>query len=104
MSDEYIRKADIIDIPLPDKSKRYYITYNHDGIYEQGYQEALDKAASLPYADVVPVVHGKWLPTNDENKKRCNKCDTVILIAMYPMGNANYCPNCGAKMDAQGEE
>lgn len=56
MSDTYISQRAIIDIPIPTKSERKYVTYNHDDIYEQGYQEALDKAATLPPADVVEVV------------------------------------------------
>lgn len=65
------------------------------------FYEIEDVLEDVEPADVVQVRHGKWLPTNDDNKKRCNKCDTVVLIAMYPMGGANYCPNCGAKMDRE---
>lgn len=54
---------------------------------------------SIPTADVEPVRHGRWIATNDENKKRCSECDIIHLIAQYPHGKANYCPNCGAKMD-----
>lgn len=54
---------------------------------------------SIPTADVEPVRHGRWIATNDENKKRCSECDIIHLIAQYPYGKANYCPNCGAKMD-----
>ena len=43
--------------------------------------------------------HGRWIETNDDTMKRCTKCDVIHLIAQYPHGNANYCPNCGAKMD-----
>ena len=59
MSDTYISQRAIINIPIPTKSERKYVTYNHDDIYEQGYQEALDKAATLPPADVVEVVRCK---------------------------------------------
>lgn len=51
-----------------------------------------------PTIDAAEVVHGQWLPTSDDNKKRCSRCDIVHLIAQYPHGQANYCPNCGAKM------
>lgn len=51
----------------------------------------------IPTADVVEVKHGEWLPTNDDNKKLCSRCDVIHLIAQYPNGQANYCPNCGAK-------
>ena len=48
-------------------------------------------------ADVEPVKHGKWIQV-DNTKCRCSNCDTIALIALYPHGNKNYCPNCGAKM------
>ena len=47
---------------------------------------------------------GWWLPTNDNDKKRCSRCDVIHLIAQYPHGQANYCPNCGAKMDVERED
>ena len=54
---------------------------------------------AIPAADVVPVRHGRWVPTSDANKKRCSRCDVIHLIAQYPHGEINYCPNCGARMD-----
>ena len=39
---------------------------------------------------------GHWIHLK-HNKGKCSECHDVVLIAqMY--GNANYCPNCGAKM------
>lgn len=72
--------------------------------YQQGLQDAIDGyfpqiIDNAPTADVQPVRHGRWIATNDENKKRCSECDIIHLIAQYPHGKANYCPNCGAKMD-----
>lgn len=52
----------------------------------------------LPAADVVPVVHGRWIQV-DSTKCRCSHCDIIALIALYPHGDKNFCPNCGAKMD-----
>ena len=54
-----------------------------------------------PAVDAEPVRHARWLPTSDDNKKRCSGCDIIHLIAQYPHGQANWCPNCGAKMDAE---
>ena len=45
-----------------------------------------------------PVVHGRWKQV-DETKCRCSRCDIIALICLYPHGDKNYCPNCGAKMD-----
>jgi len=54
---------------------------------------------SVPAADVVEVRHGRWIPTHDADKLRCSRCDVIHLIAQYPHGEINYCPNCGARMD-----
>lgn len=63
-----------------------------------------EAVGNAPTVDAVPVVHGEWLPTNDENKKRCSRCDVIHLIAQYPAVGANLCPACGAKMDGGNEE
>lgn len=52
---------------------------------------------------VVPVKHGHWRQV-DENKCECSNCGIIVLIAVYPHGDKNYCPNCGAKMDKGSEE
>ena len=46
------------------------------------------------------VVHGRWKQV-DETKCRCSRCDNIALICLYPHGDMNYCPNCGAKMDEE---
>lgn len=61
--------------------------------------EIADMIDEAPTIDAAPVKHGRWLKTNDDTMKRCSECDVIHLIAQYPHGNANYCPNCGAKMD-----
>lgn len=51
-----------------------------------------------PTIDAEPVRHGKWIPWKYHNGFRCDKCNE-------PVDNKhNYCPNCGAKMDAEREE
>ena len=60
----------------------------------------------LPTID--PVKHGRWMPTSHsrwvkDHVYRCSVCGNIL--DMYGVnagrGDANYCPNCGAKM---GEE
>ena len=52
----------------------------------------------MPKVNAVPVVHGKWVNTDDGF--RCNKCnhhtprDKGIWLS-------NFCPNCGARMDSK---
>ena len=50
---------------------------------------------SIPAADVTPVVHGRWIMHDDEFGLTC-ECSACHIETM---GDGNYCPNCGAKMD-----
>ena len=52
----------------------------------------------LSTVEAKPVVHGEWLSIRDKDKKKCSECGVIHLIAQYPRGNANFCPNCGAEM------
>ena len=63
---------------------------------------------SIPAADVAPVRHGKWIVTKEFNdvldmdveKYTCSACGEYRLTASGLSQATNYCPNCGAKMDA----
>lgn len=57
-----------------------------------------------PTVDAAPVVHAKWrrfVNGDGEYKYLCCECEKIIS---YEMGGANYCPNCGAKMDGGNED
>lgn len=64
-----------------------------------GYHDAIDR---IPAADVAPVVHGRWDGDN------CTACKLPWNYNMtqdaddwgYFDPMPDYCPNCGAKMDA----
>lgn len=49
----------------------------------------------MPAADVAPVVHGRWIMHDDELGLTC-ECSVCHIETM---GDGNYRPNCGAKMD-----
>jgi len=53
-------------------------------------------------ADVAPVIHAKWIIRVgfNENWVVCSNCRG--RRAYYD--NTGYCPNCGAKMDKEGQE
>ena len=64
-------------------------------------QNSRDFVASFPAADVVEVRHGRWLfHDTDENDMTIVKCSECGRKRYF---GANYCPNCGAKMDGKGE-
>ena len=43
---------------------------------------------------------GHWIRV-DKDKLRCSECEVIHLIAQYPNGKIDWCPNCGAKMEAE---
>lgn len=55
-----------------------------------------------PTVDAAPVVHGRWIPA-DENHAFCPNCNKVV--GHYERGGVlkyyKYCPRCGAKMDLE---
>lgn len=51
--------------------------------------------ADAPTIDAEPVKHGKWIVTNDGVVK-CSECKRKFILL-----KENYCPNCGARMDAE---
>ena len=60
-----------------------------------------------PAADVAPVVHGEWV----EQVKIARKSNInplyyyqCSLCGVYLAKRANFCPNCGAKMDGERRE
>ena len=81
MADEYIRRKDAAKL--------------------LGYIFGVDVVRRLhevPAADVVPVVHGRKIEDGDIGCFwLCSLCGECL-----PYG-ANYCPNCGAKMDGGDE-
>ena len=64
---------------------------------------------TIPAADVVEVRHGEWLPIEHEYR---NKFERVMIADEFDCNicgsrlgyEANYCPNCGAKMDGERKE
>ena len=50
---------------------------------------------SLPAADVAPVRHGRWIPSD----YTCSECG--FLCDAYLLDAGNYCPACGARMDKE---
>lgn len=53
-------------------------------------------------ADVVPAKHAHWIPNKwTQTRNQLVSCSRCGCEASYP--GENYCPNCGAEMDEEGE-
>lgn len=84
--DEYINKQAFIDYMMG--TSRYF-TVKFD-------------IENFPTADVAPVVHGRWEEASDGDGIICPFCRTDFCTIIYDTEHFNYCPNCGAKMDGDG--
>ena len=96
--DEYIKRE--AAIKAIEKADYTLIANDADSCKADYLREIIE---SVPAADVVPVVHGRW----DESKEHfylnngckewinfyCSECDAPNNSP------TDYCPNCGAKMD-----
>ena len=86
---------------------RYYAEYKKqdicDGSEDRDWlKRCFDEA---PTIDAVPVVHGRWeFPIFEDEEDgldprvKCSECGCIEAA----LAKWNDCPNCGAKMDAEG--
>ena len=96
---DYIRREDAIDAfnriknTLKNPETAHYDTMM--------FYEIEDVLEDVEPADVVQVVLARWENYSPITIK-CSHCGHVIHDWRY--SECKYCPNCGAKMDARGEE
>ena len=62
----------------------------------RGLELAVGLLLKAPTVDVAPVVHGRWEIVDFAGSIRCSVCGQIMDQ------DFNYCPNCGAKMDGDG--
>lgn len=98
--------------PLGTYGKKYVDGYDREKFDD--WQEIIDGIESVPAADVEEVKHGKWIwdPNGMDwglGTWQCSEC--ACRNNNLPMNNrinplvfsgSKYCPNCGAKMGAEG--
>ena len=63
-------------------------------------ERCLQKLEEQPTVDAVEVVHGQWKEPY-QLYVVCSECGTGYVKYEF-IERANYCPNCGAKMDGDG--
>lgn len=76
----------------------FYVNKNQP---EKSLDELINRICKAPVADVVEVVHGRWIfdgySLKGEKVYKCSKCN--YAVANLDEVGMKYCPNCGAKMD-----
>ena len=101
MTDEYIRKADVVEVINKDADN---LEQNGAIPYAQGARAMAIVVDQMRPADVVPVRHGTWLPiVSYNNTYKCSECGRLLVDVTDGLKmvakNYPYC-HCGAKMDA----
>ena len=64
-------------------------------------EAAYEDIQALPAADVAPVRHGRWIPS-DYTGDCCYACSECGFERdAYLLDVGDYCPACGARMDKE---
>lgn len=71
--------------------------------YADGIRTGYADVGLCPTIEAEPIKHGQWINVNDGkwNTVYVLKCSCCGEIDTRMYVTDNYCPNCGAKMDAQ---
>ena len=97
---KYIEREELVEwikhIPLKDLSDGLGLCRV---IMEKDFKRAIRTIPAGTIIDVAPAVHGRWIEDHDYLK--CAKCGVMVKwdFTFFDIGDWNYCPNCGAKMD-----
>ena len=77
--------------------KMFYVEEKQGG---HGWVISLEDLTSAPVVDVEQVVHGRWIYDSEPFCSECN--ETAVFTSGHYYHCGEYCPNCGAKMDGDG--
>ena len=93
---------------LIDADKILYFK-GKDIVGEDAYMTQKDVIDEMPTVDAKPIRHGHWIPVNPDvygaEYFECSVCGMYSRDGLIRKElDYEYCPNCGAKMDASGEK
>lgn len=93
---EYIEKAALIAAMKSGVSPLFNLSSDAGRMY----LDMLERVQNFPAADVAEVRHGRWIDVRGESSGLNWKCS---LCAKRVLQKSPCCPNCGARMDKEGE-
>lgn len=117
MMSDYIRRTDAMEYLYralnadPDGNCHDCIHDEHDCQYDRSWTlmdfcEKIEYLGYVPAADVAPVRHGRWIDNKVAFYLGCSECGCYLEYAVDTFldndDHYHYCPNCGAKMDGDG--
>lgn len=99
---EYIEKTQLLE------KLKHRISTDDDSKFAKGFVKGANTAlgiieewiASVPAADVAPVVHGHWIKRKHGLRKIFYH-SSCCHLGFSKTGDDNYCNYCGAKMDEE---
>ena len=99
MSEVYVSKAALTEavyLSMHDNPhKDGKIRHNHN----MEHHHFIHMIYHAPAADVVPVVHGRWMRVFDDSAGWVDMCSECKEFG----DGTSYCPSCGAHMDSERE-
>ena len=97
--DEYIKREEAIKIAESYKPQNGSSFCRNRGIADY----IAEDISMIPYADVAPVRHGRWIEQDRYTFGVMYGCSIWSTRILDNGHSWNYCPNCGAKMDGGAE-
>ena len=76
-------------------------------VHRGEYNHFLYAIAKQPTVDAEVIHHAQWISFKEKcnrNMVKCSRCGNTLDMdgVNVGRGDANYCPNCGSKMDTNG--
>lgn len=87
------------------KNKTRMTEYDESGCGVHVFVVKEEDVLDAPAVDAEVVRHGRWIAENIRKKSYLRQCSACSKIAYFCGTGCSYtyCPNCGAKMDAEVE-
>ena len=102
---DLIRRGALVEYPL-QRGKQTCDEKNANPHFLNGVASVIEFAEALPSVDAVEVVHARWIFKYDpSHDPRVNLIRIICSSCGLITGQrSNYCPCCGALMDAQTDQ
>lgn len=103
MKDISVMESPIFGLLMKLENGRADIEETTNAIINSVEEDIREEISKAPTVDAEPVRHGKWIDRNGAmvspfwERYECTLCGARSYYS-------NYCPHCGAKMDAQGKD
>lgn len=103
-ADELRQKMCYVCIDTDEETEKGRVKWD-SGLWIR-YKVFEDTLILAPTVDAEPIRHGKWKKSGYWGRVyKCDQCGNYLDFdgVNTGRGSANYCPNCGAKMDEVNE-